>query len=62
MAGEGADKAAIEKEIVTMPNYFADYDTTYTLSPRRRWSGDHRSLPHGGFVIRSGKTGLGSGA
>ena len=57
VAGEGADKAAIEKEIVTMPNYFADYDTTVHFISQEEMERDHRSLPHGGFVIRSGKTG-----
>ena len=57
VAAEGADKARIEQEIVTMPNYFADYDTIVhfiTLDELRR---DHSGIPHGGFVIRSGKTG-----
>ncbi len=57
VAAEGADKAKIEHEIVTMPNYFADYDTIVhfiTLDELRR---DHSGIPHGGFVIRSGKTG-----
>ena len=54
---EGADQAAIEKEIVTMPNYFADYDTTVHFISQEEMERDHRSLPHGGFVIRSGKTG-----
>ena len=57
VAAEGADTARIEREIVTMPNYFADYDTIVhfiTLDELRR---DHSGIPHGGFVIRSGKTG-----
>ena len=57
VAEEGADKARIEKEIKEMPNYFADYDTIVhfiTLDELRR---DHSGIPHGGFVIRSGKTG-----
>jgi len=57
VAEEGADLAAIEKEIVTMPNYFADYDTTVHFISQKEMERDHRSLPHGGFVIRSGKTG-----
>ena len=57
VAEEGADLAAIEKEIVTMPNYFADYDTTVHFISQEEMERDHRSLPHGGFVIRSGKTG-----
>ena len=57
VAKEGADKARIEKEIKEMPNYFADYDTTVnfiTIDELRR---DHSGIPHGGFVIRTGKTG-----
>lgn len=57
VAEEGADKARIEKEIKEMPNYFADYNTIVhfiTLEELRR---DHSGIPHGGFVIRSGKTG-----
>ena len=54
---EGADKERIEEEIKTMPNYFADYDTTVHFISQEEMERDHRSLPHGGFVIRSGKTG-----
>lgn len=54
---EGADKAKIEEEIVTMPNYFSDYDTTVHFITEEEMKRDHASLPHGGFVIRSGKTG-----
>lgn len=57
VAGEGADKAAIEKEIVTMPNYFADYDTTVHFISEEEFARDHSTIPHGGFVIRSGRTG-----
>lgn len=57
VAEEGADKAKIENEIVTMPNYFADYDTTVHFISEEEMKRDHSSLPHGGFVIRSGKTG-----
>jgi len=57
VAEEGADKAKIEHEIVTMPNYFADYDTTVHFISEGEMKRDHSSLPHGGFVIRSGKTG-----
>ena len=57
VAAEGADKAKIENEIVNMPNYFADYDTTVTFISAEEMKRDHSSLPHGGFVIRSGKTG-----
>ncbi len=54
---DGANKAQIEKEIVTMPNYFADYDTTVHFITMEEMKRDHQGLPHGGTVIRSGKTG-----
>ena len=54
---DGADKERIEKEIVTMPNYFADYDTTVHFISKEELDRDHKNLPHGGFVIRSGRTG-----
>ena len=57
VAEEGADLAKIEQEIVTMPNYFADYDTTVHFITEEELKRDHGALPHGGFVIRSGKTG-----
>lgn len=57
VAEEGADKAAIEKAIVTMPNYFADYDTTVEFITAEEMARDHSGLPHGGSVIRSGVTG-----
>ena len=57
MVEEGADKAKIEQEIVTMPNYFADYDTTVHFISEEELKRDHAELPHGGFVIRSGKSG-----
>lgn len=57
VAEDGADLAAIEKEIVTMPNYFADYDTTVHFISEEEFNRDHSGIPHGGFVIRSGKTG-----
>lgn len=57
VAEEGADLAAIEKEIVTMPNYFADYDTTVHFISEEEFARDHSTIPHGGFVIRSGRTG-----
>ncbi len=53
---DGADKAAIEKEIVTMPNYFSDYDTTVHFISKEELMRDHAGIPHGGFVIRSGST------
>ena len=55
---EGADLAKIENEIKTMPNYFADYDTTVHFITKEELDRDHAGIPHGGFVIRSGKTGL----
>ena len=57
VAQEGADKAEIEKAIVTMPNYFADYDTTVEFITAEEMARDHSGLPHGGSVIRSGITG-----
>lgn len=57
VAADGADKARIEKEIITMPNYFADYDTTVHFISLEEMKRDHSGLPHGGVVIRSGKTG-----
>ena len=53
-----ADRAAIEQAIKTMPNYFADYDTTVTFISAEEMREKHGALPHGGFVIRTGKTGL----
>ncbi|MBQ6267991.1 MAG: diaminopimelate dehydrogenase [Clostridia bacterium] len=58
VAAPDADKAAIETAIKTMPNYFADYDTTVTFITAEEMARDHAELPHGGMVIRSGKTGL----
>lgn len=57
VAKEGADRAQIEHEIVTMPNYFADYDTVVHFISEEEFNRDHSGCPHGGFVIRSGKTG-----
>ena len=57
VAAEGADIARIEKEIKEMPNYFADYDTTVHFISADELRRDHSGIPHGGFVIRSGKTG-----
>jgi len=57
VAKDGADKARIEKEIKEMPNYFADYDTTVHFITEEELQRDHSGIPHGGFVIRSGKTG-----
>ncbi len=58
VAKEGADLARIESEIKNMPNYFADYDTTVTFISLEELRANHSALPHGGSVIRSGKTGL----
>ena len=58
MAKDGADTAKIESEIKNMPNYFADYDTTVHFISQEELDRDHSGIPHGGFVIRSGKTGL----
>ena len=58
VAAEGADKAKIEHEIKTMPNYFADYDTTVTFITMDEMKAKHAALPHGGSVIRTGTTGL----
>ncbi len=57
VAEEGADLSQIEMAIKTMPNYFADYDTTVYFISQAQMERDHSSLPHGGFVIRTGKTG-----
>lgn len=57
VAEEGADLARIENEIKTMPNYFADYDTTVTFITEEELKANHMGIPHGGRVIRSGKTG-----
>lgn len=54
---EGADAAAIEKSIVTMPNYFDEYDTTVHFIDEEEFKRDHGGIPHGGFVIRTGTTG-----
>lgn len=54
---EGADLAAIEEAIKTMPNYFADYDTTVTFITEEELKANHNKMPHGGFVIRTGETG-----
>lgn len=58
VAAEGADLDYIENQIKTMPNYFADYDTTVHFISEEELLRDHSGIPHGGFVIRSGKTGI----
>lgn len=57
VAEDAADKAKIENQIKTMPNYFADYDTVVHFITMEEMKRDHAGLPHGGTVIRSGKTG-----
>ena len=57
VAKEGADQERIAQEIKNMPNYFADYDTTVHFISQEELNRDHNGIPHGGFVIRSGKTG-----
>ena len=54
---EGADAAKVEEEIKTMPNYFSDYDTTVHFISEEELKEKHSGIPHGGFVLRSGKTG-----
>ncbi len=58
VAAEGADKARIEREIKTMPNYFADYDTSVTFITMEELREKHYGMPHGGSVIRSGRSGV----
>lgn len=57
VAAQGADTVRIEREIKTMPNYFADYDTTVHFIDMEEMKRNHSGIPHGGMVIRSGKTG-----
>ncbi len=58
VAEEGADLEKIEAEIKNMPNYFADYDTTVHFITEEELERDHSGIPHGGFVLRSGVTGM----
>lgn len=58
VAEEGADRERIEREIKTMPNYFADYDTTVHFITQEELERDHAGIPHGGMVLRTGKTGV----
>lgn len=60
VAEEGADLAAIEEEIKTMPNYFADYNTTVNFISEEELKENHSGIPHGGFVIRTGVSGKGT--
>ena len=57
VVSENADKEKIEQEIKTMPKYFADYDTTVNFITQEELNRDHKGIPHGGFVIRTGSTG-----
>ena len=57
VAEDGADRERIEREIKTMPNYFADYDTTVHFITEEEFLRDHAGIPHGGFVLRTGVTG-----
>ena len=57
VAEDGADKEKIENEIKNMPNYFSDYNTTVNFISEEELLANHNKMPHGGFVIRSGKTG-----
>ncbi|MBQ3132947.1 MAG: diaminopimelate dehydrogenase [Clostridia bacterium] len=57
VAKPGADTARIEQEIKTMPKYFADYDTTVHFISQEELDAEHKGIPHGGCVIRTGKTG-----
>ena len=58
VAEDGADKAKIEETIKNMPNYFAEYDTVVHFISKEELDKDHSGIPHGGFVIRSGRTGF----
>ena len=58
VAAEGADRAAIERAVVTMPDYFAGYDTSVSFISAEEMARDHAALPHGGAVLRTGRTGL----
>ena len=57
---EGADAAEVERQIVTMPNYFEDYDTTAHFITQEELDRDHSAMPHGGFVLRSGQAASGN--
>lgn len=58
VAEDGADKELIREQIVTMPHYFDEYDTSVTFITEEEMKRDHSGLPHGGMVIRNGRTGL----
>ena len=57
---EGADPAYVTEQIVTMPNYFDDYDTTVNFISQEELDRDHSAMPHGGFVLRSGEAASGN--
>lgn len=57
---EGADPEAVREQIVNMPDYFADYDTTVTFITAEELARDHATMPHGGFVLRGGTTSEGT--
>ena len=57
---EGAEADVVRESIVTMPDYFADFDTTVNFIDQATFEKEHSSMPHGGFVIRSGNTGVDS--
>lgn len=57
---DGADEARVRNDIVTMPDYFADYDTTVNVITEAELKANHSAMPHGGFVIRSGVSGSGT--
>jgi diaminopimelate dehydrogenase len=61
VAEDGADLERIEKEIVTMPHYFSDYDTKVTFISEKEMTANHDKMPHGGFVIRTGRDDAGDG-
>ncbi len=58
VAAEGADRSRIAEQITTMPNYFADYDTEVNFITAEELASEHSGMPHGGTVIRTGKSGL----
>jgi len=60
VAEEGADRTAIEKAIITMPNYFSDYSTTVNFITEEELKTKHSGMPHGGVVVRTGTTGKGT--